>query len=134
MSHRLQVLGAWLILSLAFVGCAKDPYQDVVDKQVANWNALSDILASVKAGADMPRAEAEIAGRVRHFQDVALDAKLLPPPDANNMARLERERERMQTAVDRFRGEMNRVKALPGGDEFFERVSKSIAGNRGSLR
>lgn len=135
MLHRLALLGAWVTLSLALEGCSKDPYQEVVDQQVSNWNDLADILATVKDRADMEPAEARIAARVRKFQEVALDAKLMAPPDPDTLARLEAQRKRMQDALDRFRAEMTRVKTLPGGEEFFDRVGKSIASNpRGSSK
>lgn len=131
----LRIAAACLALSLTVCGCSKDPYQQVIDKQVANWTEMADILASVKDAAAMPDAEQRITARIRAFQDTALEAKLLPMPDGDQLSQFEKQRKRMQDAVDRFRTELSRVKSLPGGEEFVERVSKAVAASqRGSVK
>jgi len=135
MSMWLRIVAAFLALSLTCVGCSKDPYQEVINKQVDNWTEMADILVTVKDREGMPEAEQKITSRIRKFQDTSLEAKLLPMPDAAQLSEFEKQRKRMQDAVDRFRMELGRVKALPGGEEFVERITKAVAASqRGSLK
>jgi len=122
----LRLRGAVLACFLC-AGCSKpDPYLAVVDKQVANWNEMADILATATDPESMKAAEAKLAGRVRKFQEVESDRKFLAPPDDAAAARILAQKDRMQAAVNRVQTEMRRIRDLPGGPEFFDRVGKMV--------
>jgi hypothetical protein len=114
-------------LAMAGAGC-KDQYQDVVDRQVANWKEIAGILSVVKDRPTMDEAEAKLRSRVGQFQEVSRRARALPPPDAETMRRLAGEKATMQAAIRDMLKEVERVKDLPEGPAFFERIKDSLPG------
>jgi hypothetical protein len=113
------------VLALALAGC-KDPYTDVADRQLANWNETADILRGVHDQPTMDAAERKLLLRAAHFQELSRRAKALPLPDEATARRLEARRETMQAAFRGMLREIERVKKLPEGPEFFERVKEAL--------
>jgi len=116
--------GAFAVVGLAALVCSGcgDRYKDVADKQVANWKEITGILREVKDRDSMDEAEDKLLSKLDRFQEVSRQAKSLPPPDEATSLRLQAELPAMQSAVRDMLKEMERIKKLPGGPEFFERV------------
>ena len=115
---------AFAVVGLAALVCGGcgDRYKDVADKQVANWKEIASILRDVKDRDSMNEAEDKLLAKLDRFQEVSRQAKSLPPPDETTSLRLQAEVTAMQSALRDMLKEMERIKKLPGGPEFFERV------------
>ena len=109
------------VAALVCGGC-RDRYKDVADQQVANWKEIAGILRDVKDRDSMNEAEDKLLSKLDRFQEVSRQAKSLPPPDESTSLRLQAEVPAMQSALRDMLKEMERIKKLPGGPEFFERV------------
>jgi hypothetical protein len=116
--HRVVL---WLAL-LALGGCTRpEEYAEVARQQRAALQKMADILAEVQSEKDLPRAKADLDERLGDFEAIARKGSALPkPPPPEAAARLEQEKYPLQRAVDRLREEVERVKRLPGGEEFFK--------------
>jgi hypothetical protein len=130
-SVALALVGLSTIL---LAGC-RDRYKDVADQQIANWKEVASILRDVKDQQSMNDAEDKLLAGASRFQEVSRQAKALPPPDEEASKRLQPEAVAMQSALRDMLKEMTRVKKLPGGPEFFERVKESLPSvSEGSIR
>lgn len=131
---RFVALAVAGFATFLLAGC-RDRYKDVVDKQVANWNEIASILRDVKDQQSMDGAEDKLLSRMTSFQEISRQAKALPPPDEAAATRLQPEVAAMQTALRDMLKEMERVKKLPRGPEFFERVKELLPSvPQGSIR
>ena len=108
-------------------GC-RDRYKDVVEQQTANFAEFASVLRDVKDKASMDAAEDRLASRAATYLEASRQAKGLGPPDAETLERLASERKKMQTAVEQIAIEANRIKGLPGGPEFLDRVNELMGG------
>jgi hypothetical protein len=122
MSRTVAVVGFTTIL---LAGC-RDRYKDIADQQIANWKEVARILRDVKDQQSMNDAEDKLLAGSYRFEEVSRQAKALPPPDEEASRRLQAEAAAMQSALRDMLMEMTRVKKLPGGPEFFERVKESL--------
>ena len=114
-------------------GCSRDPYLEVVDKQVANFNEMADILAKIRDPESMGAGERELARQAQKFQQVERDRRLVPQPDAATLQRLSAEQPRLQKALGRVQHDVRRIKSLPGGPEFFSRVGNVMQASQNEV-
>jgi len=114
-----------VIVCFAFclAGC-RDAYQAVSDEQIANFKEMTAILSAAKDPSSIEAAEVQWMARVRQFREASRRARELPPPeDEATVQRLREQAPAMQAAVKALAKEMGRVRELPGGPEFLERIS-----------
>jgi hypothetical protein len=118
-----------LVVCVLVAGCGSDPYREAIRRQVANFEQLADLLAEVKDGPSMKAVEEKIADRMADFQRAANRAGKLPPPDPGRIGAYKDEfGEKMKAAIDRYQAETARIRALPDGPAFLDRVGKLQAG------
>jgi hypothetical protein len=123
---RFVALAVVGLLAAALSGC-KDRYKDVIDQQVANWKEITGVLREVKDRQTMEDAEGKLFARASRYQEVSRQAKALPAPDEATLLRIDTDRPAMQVAIRDMMKELDRVKKLPNGPEFFERVQELLA-------
>lgn len=124
--HRLFACACAAAIA-SVVGC-KDHYKDVADQQVANFTEFAAVLRDVKDQQTMDMAEDKLIARTAHFQATSRRAKGLTAPDEATLERLALEHAKMQAAIRNVHQEAARIKTLPKGPEFIERVFGMIGG------
>ncbi len=127
--HRLVACACAVAVS-GFAGC-RDHYKDVAEQQVANFNELAAALREVKDRPTMDDVEDKLIARAAHFQAASRRAKGLAKPDEATLERLVPEHAKMQSAIRAVHQEAARIKTLPNGPEFIERVFELIGPSRG---
>jgi hypothetical protein len=122
-----------LALVLGAAGC-RDAYQVAIDEQVANYAEIASVLRAVNDPASMDVAERKIAARAAHFREASRRAQALPmPDDEGTVARIREQAAKMQAAVREVAKEFERIRGLPGGPEFIERIGE-LSDPRGPKR
>ena len=124
--HRLFACAC--ALAIVSVGGCKDHYKDVAELQVANFTEFAAVLRDVKDQQTMDVAEDTLIARTAHFQAASRRAKSLADPDPATLERLAPEHAQMQAAIRKVQQEAARIKMLPNGPEFLERVFAMIGG------
>ena len=115
-------LGA-LIGLIALSGCTTRPeeYVEAARAQRKAIEQIRNLLADIKDEKDMQKAKEELDRRFDAFEEIARKAQALPkPPPPEALSLLEDETRPSQRAVDGLIEEIQRVRALPGGERFFE--------------
>lgn len=115
------------IVFFAGLGC-QQRHKDVVQAQTANWIEVAGVLREVKDAPSMDEAERKMVRLASKFKDVSRQAKSLPQPGPNVLAELEEDSRKMQSAMQETMKEIERIKGLPGGPEFFERFTDMLGG------
>ncbi len=109
---------------LALAGCesvSRDDYLQVFRDQKAAYDEVTEVLESVKDQESMAKAEKALAEKTAKFEPATKRAKALPPPTEEMRRRLAEEMQAIQRSHDRMFTEVQRVKGLPGGEEFLKR-------------
>jgi hypothetical protein len=120
---------ALLAVCVLIAGCGPDPYREAIRRQASKFEELADLLAEVKDASSMSATEATIADRMDDFQRAANRAGKLPPPDPERIRGYQEEfGDKVKTAFRRYAAECVRIRKLPGGPEFLDRVGKLDAG------
>jgi hypothetical protein len=120
---------ALFVVCALIAGCGPDPYREAIRKQVSKQEELADLLAEVKDAKSMSDIEASIADRMEAFQRAANRAAKLPHPDPGRIQAYKDEfGEKMTSAFVRYTKEVERIRGLPGGPEFLDRVGKLQVG------
>ena len=120
---------ALLAVCVLIAGCGPDPYREAIRRQASNFAELAGLLAEVKDARSMSDIEATIADRMDDFQRAARRAGKLPPPDPERIRSYKEEfGDKIKTAFRRYAAECVRIRKLPGGPEFLDRVGKRDAG------
>lgn len=110
-------------------GCGPDPYREAIRRQTSKFEELADLLAEVKDARSMSDAEATIADRMDEFQRAANRVGKLPQPDPERAQSYEEEfGPKLKAAFERYAAECRRIRALPGGEAFLDRIGKRDAG------
>ena len=120
---------AILVACVLSAGCGPDPYREALRRQVANYEELAGLLAEVKDARSMSDTEATIADRMDDFQRAANRVGKLPPPDSERIQGYKDEfGAKMKSAFERYARECGRIRELPGGPAFLDRIGKMQAG------
>ena len=107
-------------------GCTKpQAYLDVLQEQRAAWKEMTEILAKVHDEKSMVEAKSALEERRERFEQIARKMKALPEPSAEVRQRMENESYVTQRALKRLQEEVGRVRALPGGEKFFEQFASN---------
>lgn len=112
-----------LLALLALGGCGRESsYRAVVRDQTGAYAEMTSILKAVNDEASMTAAREKLQDRKKDFDAISSRAKSLPRPDKEMADRLGDDIARMNTALQNFRAEVQRVQGLPGGAEFIKNV------------
>ena len=121
---------AVLAVVFAVAGCTRsEEYVDVARTQRKAMDDIRAVLAEIKDEKSMAAAKDELDRRFDAFDAIARKARGLPKPSADVLARLEDEQRPMEKALQNLKEEIDRVRALPGGERFFQQYEgRSILG------
>lgn len=136
MLHKAFAIVLASVIFLPLLGC-RDAYQVAMDDQISNYNEMVTILQSVKDPASMEAAEAKWKSRLGHFRDTGRRVRELPPPSPDDLATLERMKDKapaLQKSMMELRTELARIRELPGGPQFLEKISPSGDPLKGPLK
>lgn len=113
------------LLILAWcLGCSGGPsHQEVVRRQAAAVEEMVAVLAQVQDEDGMAAAHARLEAMQASLADLSRRARELPPPGAEALVELEKERGKMQESFRQVLVELRRIRALPGGEEFVKSLS-----------
>jgi hypothetical protein len=122
---------AAIVLCFAITGLAGcgDPQREAIRGQIANFEELADLLAQAKDAPSMTAVEEKIEERMVAFQRAANRVGSFAPPDEKQAQAYQDEfGPRLKSAFDRYVAELRRIRALPGGPEFVDRIGKKAPG------
>jgi len=122
---------AGVLCALVLAGCNRaDDYLEVVRQQQATWEETTKLLAGVTDAESMEAAKDRFAELTVRAQGSARKAAAMGrPPDAV-LEQLEEQRRGLQSAANRMRAEVARVRQLPGGAEFLKDIEEIARGSR----
>lgn len=125
--RRAVCLGGLLFF---LAGCARDEdYLQVVRDQRALLKEAADILETVTDKESMAKAKVELDRVAQKAEHVSKRANALPkPPPPRLMESLQKEAKFTNTALERLTIEVQRVKKLPGGPEFWKQFTSDSQG------
>lgn len=113
----------WLVMLAALCGCERsNPYLEVFREQDEARKELIKVLRTIKDEAGMEAAKEELTRRFAFFDAVSAKPGRMLPPSREVMQRLEEERPAMEKTMLELMAEANRVKELPGGENFIRSV------------
>src|SRR4051812_34723557 len=120
MSRNARAWSALTLLLLA--GCADrtQEYVEVLREQRKALDELAEVLSRIEDDKGMAAAKAELSTRFSRYDQIAGRARELPPPSDETRRKLEDDGAALRNAVERVRGQIRRVQALPGGEAFFQ--------------
>jgi hypothetical protein len=105
---------------LAIAGCTRtEDYLDVARAQQKAMQEVTAILEKVHSEKDMAAAKESLDERLTQYEAIARKARDLPkpaPPEVGEQMKAEG----FVRAFERMQQEIGRVKALPGGKDFFQ--------------
>ena len=78
------------------------------------------ILGTVTDKASMATARAELNKRRESQEALSRRAKQLKPPTPEIMGQVQEDAAKLQQAFERYREQIRRINALPGGEEFLQ--------------
>jgi hypothetical protein len=109
-----------MLVGLLFLaGCTQtEDYLEVFRDQHKAVQEVTAILAKIRNEQDMAAARDELDERFVRFEKIARRARALPsPPPADVVSRVDKEG--IERSIAEMRREIDRVKGLPGGEQFF---------------
>ncbi len=109
-----------ILVGLVFLGgCSQTgDYLEVFRDQHKAVQEVTAILARIRNEEDMAAARDELDDRYVRFEQIARRANALPKPPPDDVASRV-DQVGMERSIADMRREIDRVKALPGGEEFF---------------
>lgn len=109
-----------ILVGLVFLGgCAQtQDYLEVFRDQHKAVQEVTAILSRIRNEEDMAAARDELDERYMRFEQIARRARALPNPPPDDVASRV-DKEGIERSITEMRREIDRVKALPGGEEFF---------------
>jgi hypothetical protein len=114
-----------LCLAMAGLGGCGDPHREAIRRQVANFEELADLLDQITDEPSMAVVEKKVSQRMAAFQRAAKQAGELGPPDPETARGYEEEfGPRLKAAFDRYLAGLRRIRTMPGGAEFVDRIGK----------
>lgn len=119
-----------MCLMSLIAGCG-DSTKAALDQQVANWREIGDILATVHDKMSMDEAEDRLFSNARKFKDASQRFQRMTRRDAARLDDYPEEKGAMESAVREVVRHVQRIKTLPGGDEFFQRIGETIGATPG---
>jgi biopolymer transport protein ExbB/TolQ len=117
---RTTATGLLLALCLALAGCAPrtEDYLEVVRGQQKVMQEITDILKKVQNDKDMAAAKDALDERFAEYEAIARKGRELPkPPPPEVQEKLDLAS--LNRVVRQMNDEIQRVKDLPGGRDFF---------------
>jgi hypothetical protein len=118
-----------LLIVLMLAGCAREQdYLDVVREQQTAWNDVADVLETVKDEKSMAAAKKDLEARVEAFETVAKKAQRLPAPSPDFIEKHRFKVDLLNRAIERFHGEVRRIRRLPGGEAFCKQFTSGHPG------
>jgi hypothetical protein len=126
-------LGWWLLGLLAGCGPNWADYRQALQEQLAVQEEVLRILQGIQTSADLEAAQQALHRLETPAAEAAARLQRLPPPGPRLRAQLETEfAEPLQTLYNKQRQEIARIRALPGGPEFFARLEQLFGAERPS--
>jgi hypothetical protein len=111
---------------LSVSGCTRTAdYVEVAQSQQQAMREVTGILKKIHNARDMAAAREELDERFAQFDAVARKARELPKPPPPEVER-QLDMDAFKTALTEMREQIDRVKQLEGGEEFF----RQFEGNR----
>ena len=116
---------AWpAVLLFLGAGC-KDSYSSAMEERVKAQEELVGILEGIKDQAGMDVAFQTLSDNYKRLREANERMLKMHPPTSQAKEALAKEYgPRLQTAVQAIMREVRRIKGMPGGDAFFERLDK----------
>lgn len=124
------IQGGSCLALLILVGCtSNEQYLEVAREQRAAWSEMAEILKTIKDEKSMADAKSALDAKTKEFEAIARKAKALPkppPPEVNKQ--LEEDKFVIQSTLRRLSSEIQRVKKLPGGEDFLNQYQTRSPG------
>ncbi len=106
---------------LALPGCTRtEDYLEVARAQQEALRDVTAVLTHIHSEKDMAAAKEKLDDGEARFEAIARKARALPKPPPEVASRLQDEAPKMQRALEQLRDEVQRVRGLPGGQEFLK--------------
>ena len=120
-AHR-RMAHASIGLALLMSGCgdAASTYRSVLRDQAAAYEDLARVISAVTDEGSMKSARVELAKSWGRCEAIRERAQALGPPNFAIREQIEPETRRLGQAFEGWQKQIQRIKALPGGDAFLK--------------
>lgn len=119
--ERKWALGCF-ILGLTMPGCSSSSHEEVVLQQLRLQEEVVEILHGVQDAAGMAAAREKLREKYEEVSRVTRQARQLPEPDEKVRMQIAPLIPRLQAVQRNLTAEVQRIKALPGGERFLEEL------------
>jgi hypothetical protein len=125
--RALALLGGWLVLAGGLAGCGRSEAEALAWEQLAAFEEYAGIISAVKDAPSMAAAWDRLRDLDRRMAATGRKAHRTAPPTPSERQRLSEQGygEKLRAALLKIDAELARVRELPGGDEFVNKLKTS---------